>query len=1410
MSQPIMSHIEADLLAYLHGELSPAASQAVEAHLTQCPACRAELVELRALDAGLNQVIPAAYQSVHLSRAAEQRIRNALAVERGRQQRGRGWQQALAALAAGLRPLSKAAIPVVALFFVVLTIRAAQLPTQPGAQQMLVLGQNTFAPGTAGAVRVLVRDSASDQPIANANVNVALRQPVAGLAKTVYAGTTDTTGSAPVNFQVPADWEGDAELIVEASSDLGNDEVVAPIRLARSYRLLLSSDKPVYQPGETLHLRTLALGTVDGRPAQSAVVRFEVLDPRGVVLLSQDVSTSDFGIAAVDLPLAADAHLGQYQLRASLGDTVSQLSVDVGQAPLPNFRVDVLADAPFYRPGQVLSGQVDASYFFGRPVGNAPVTLRAVASKQGATAAEGDLRVFVQEAEGRTDDAGRFAFQIRLPDLPAETFAAPAAGSGPAETTLALDLEATVTDATGHSEFGFQKLTLARQPILIDVVAEGGTLRTGVENILYVLTSYPDGTPVASTVNVQIGSAAPFDEVTSDAGIAEIRFTPRQGDTGSRNVRVTATDAAGQQGTTQVTLPLDEARETLLLRTDQAIYQVGDTMALEALATGAANSVFLDVVKGGQLLLTQSAPVVDGKATFAVDLTPELAGTLELNAYQVGADNNALRDARVVLVDQPETLQVLLSTDQEQYGPGQEAVLNAQTKTVTESVQAAVGLSVVNEAVYAQRQYQPGFARAYFLVDEALQKAGVDPAASMAADQAGAERAVQQLARASWAGYRGASYTLAAQSVDQQSRAVVNDARTRSLYRLSIAISLALGLAAVLVAVVVVAGLRRSGVLGKALTRVFLTLLVLALAGGAVVAGLQLALGGLPESVAWAVLAIGAGLWLLVLIGLAVYAWRNRDQAAQYVVLLTLTYVIGLGLLAFAAGQGVVLSTLWIGLLAVGFGLWLTALLLFGWSLRLEGRRKAGAAVLLLALLLVPLIGAVSVVDSAGTDLIEEIAGPSVVGFPGGLLMGCAAPASQVSQEVVEAETPGEAAVAEPPQAPALPTAVEVPAELEVAPLAAPQPEEALPAVEAEQAPSAADAAASQEAPARKAAPAPTEIPSLVLVAETPTATVESLAVESLVLTPTLTATLPVTLAESLPALAPTTTPTATVAVTVTVAVTRDVRLAGSAPLSPTATLAPTQPLAVTTPEAAVAAAVVEPSPTPTPMLSAPTATLAPAPTPTPEPPPTPQVQALAAPSPEPTLPAPAIGLEAFGLGGGATGAPAAASSVAPEALPIIRERFPQTLYWNPQIVTDESGRLRVTIPTGDAITTWRVTALAVDRRGRLGSATLPLVVFKPLFLNLNLPPSMALGAETLTGVQLFNYSAQPLPVVLSVQTSSGLAAQLSASEVTVPANEVMVVPVRLQALQPGQQTLTVGVQGPGVQDAQQAGITVE
>jgi uncharacterized protein YfaS (alpha-2-macroglobulin family) len=179
-------------------------------------------------------------------------------------------------------------------------------------------------------------------------------------------------------------------------------------------------------------------------------------------------------------------------------------------------------------------------------------------------------------------------------------------------------------------------------------------------------------------------------------------------------------------------------------------------------------------------------------------------------------------------------------------------------------------------------------------------------------------------------------------------------------------------------------------------------------------------------------------------------------------------------------------------------------------------------------------------------------------------------------------------------------------------------------------------------------------------------------------------------------------------------------------------------------------------------------------------------------------------------LGGGLEAPqPITPTPLPPEALPIIRQRFPQTLYWNPEAITDETGRLRVPVPVGDTITTWRITALAVDRFGNLGSATAPLAVFQPLFLEPQLPATMPLGEELVAPVWIFNYSSEPMAVTLTAQASPGLQTQVADGMIQVPANDGTVAAVGLKAVASGPQTVLLLVQGNEVEDARQVDVLI-
>lgn len=64
-----------------------------------------------------------------------------------------------------------------------------------------------------------------------------------------------------------------------------------------------------------------------------------------------------------------------------------------------------------------------------------------------------------------------------------------------------------------------------------------------------------------------------------------------------------------------------------------------------------------------------------------------------------------------------------------------------------------------------------------------------------------------------------------------------------------------------------------------------------------------------------------------------------------------------------------------------------------------------------------------------------------------------------------------------------------------------------------------------------------------------------------------------------------------------------------------------------------------------------------------------------------------------------------------------IRENFQDTAFWNAQILTDERGQAKVSVPLPDNLTTWRATARAVAPPAEVGQTTAQLLVRLPIMV---------------------------------------------------------------------------------------------
>jgi 5-hydroxyisourate hydrolase-like protein (transthyretin family) len=792
-------------------------------------------------------------------------------------------------------------------------------------QQTLVIGQTRFAPGSEASLRVLVRDLESSKPIADAQVKVSLK-PDRGKTMRLFEGRTDENGSLPAHFYVPADAPEQATLVVESKSSVGRDRVEQAVSVQREYRLLLSSDKPLYQPGQVIHMRALALSAFDLSPARGATVDFLVQDAKGNKVFRQSVTASDFGVAAADFTLADMVNQGNYKLSVSIGDTQSEKTVEVRPYVLPKFGVNISTERSFYLPGQHVEGTVQADYFFGKPVADGEVQLVGSVWDVG--------RTVMMEMHGQTDEDGSFSFAFDLP----EYFAGPGLESG--QTQFAL--EVTVIDQAEHAEQTSHVLPIAAQPLIIEAVAESGTLKPGVENIIYVLTSYPDGRPAPTRLQISVDHG-PVSELSSgEFGLAEFTFAPSRA--GHHVLDITAQDESGASARQQVAFNSERGNDSVLLRADRAAYVVGETMTLVAFTPVASGEVYLDIVKAGQTLSTRSAPVVEGKAEFTVDVSPDLFGTLELHAYKVLLDGSLVRDTRLVVVDASNDLSVSAAADKDTYLPGETATVNLQSDDGQGAgVQTALGVAIVDESVFALQRQDPGFAKLYFLLEQELlepfyQVKGFELPAAIPPDQAQVRAAQDEAAKATWADAPTSSPALATVT-RQEKMASAYEAQERGFERIAQGATLGMILVPLLLWIVALVALWRAQVLRQSLKRLVVVSGVLLLLGGGL-------FSGLGEDALDAVLSVPSTLVFgLGLLAFLAYAWLKRDLAAQFFVLLTLAWGAALLFLSQAADRGGEPSDTLALMAGLACLLIPGAYLLFGQGLWTQARRFAGAVV---------------------------------------------------------------------------------------------------------------------------------------------------------------------------------------------------------------------------------------------------------------------------------------------------------------------------------------------------------------------------------------------------------------------------------------------------------------------------------
>ncbi len=667
---PLDEHVLNRLHSYLDRTLSLADSNAVRRHCDRCPSCKAALESAAASGQSRGGTPGPARSARHPS---------------GHWGQFSMFYWPTLALAAAL--------------LAVLSIHYTAL--EPSPFDLRVLGQSEWMPGTDAAIhlQVLRHDHKPERGVP-VTVELTDQSPGAGRRVQLTKLTTGDLGAAVPRFRLP-DWpDGPYQLQVTASppGTSGPETVTQTVRLKHSWRLLASTDKPVYQPGQVIHMRGLALRRPDLKPVAGQVMAFSVTDPRGNVVFRDNKPTSRFGIGSADCPLAGEVSDGSYQVDCRVGETTSRSVVEVKKYVLPRFRVALVLDKPYYQPGQTIKGRVQADYVFGKPVSEAAVTVKLESTDVGPLGPE--------TCELRTDSLGAAAFQFVLPGA----LISREQGASRARVVVV----ATVRDPSGQTQERSERRIVASDPIQIEVIPETPSLVQYLTNTIHVLTTTIDGRPVRTSLSIP-----GFDRTlqTGELGVASFAVAPMNP---SVTLIIQAVDEQGRTGRRQVDLRCSDVDGDYLVRTNKAVFRGGEPIDVEVLAIG-DEPVFLDLIKDGQTVVSESIAIAQGRGECRIDAPRDLFGTVFLHAYRHGPTGMPVRVSRVIQIRPARALAIKMSADRPEYRPGERASLAlALTDENGAPAPGAISVAAVDEAVFGVLDRRPGLERPFHSLEHDL------------------------------------------------------------------------------------------------------------------------------------------------------------------------------------------------------------------------------------------------------------------------------------------------------------------------------------------------------------------------------------------------------------------------------------------------------------------------------------------------------------------------------------------------------------------------------------------------------------------------------------------------------------------------------------------------------------------
>ncbi len=117
-----------------------------------------------------------------------------------------------------------------------------------------ILGQQTYLAGGQASVRVIVTDSQNEVIAGRSTLRIELLGPEQK-SRLLFRGRLNHRGTTEAQLHFPPALVGSYQLHYLVDTSIGSTEFTQSVRLEDKVSILLTTEKPIYQPGQTIHAR---------------------------------------------------------------------------------------------------------------------------------------------------------------------------------------------------------------------------------------------------------------------------------------------------------------------------------------------------------------------------------------------------------------------------------------------------------------------------------------------------------------------------------------------------------------------------------------------------------------------------------------------------------------------------------------------------------------------------------------------------------------------------------------------------------------------------------------------------------------------------------------------------------------------------------------------------------------------------------------------------------------------------------------------------------------------------------------------------------------------------------------------------------------------------------------------------